>query len=439
MGGLTRITGRQTSATNLALSNSAAFLLLLLAAYSSRRILITPDAVLQGYLQAVTGLLSFIFAAVTLVRFQGTQDRISLILGSGFLLSGTVLLASAVLFFQLSNGAGVPFRWAPLAWWASRMVLALLLVVALLVEHFLPRSRHPRGEIAGALLTVIGMTYLITAALRRMPPEVSPHPGAFFPSPQQLLPALLFIVAIIWFRRRLAVEHTAFDNAIYSAAWMNLAAQLAACQSERLLDAPFVLAQAFTVMSYAIAVGGALLDNARLFEQVRHLAVSDPLTGLANYRRLLDVLENETERTNRNNRPFAVLLLDLDGLKRINDTHGHLVGSRAITRLAEILRIHCRAVDTAARYGGDEFALVLPETEEADAQLVAQRIHAVLAHDAELPPLSASIGISIYRGNGERIEKLLSEADKHLYAEKARRVKKLAASASAQRRRAPNT
>ena len=437
MGGLTAISGKQRSATNVALSNVAAFLLLLLAAYSSRRILITPDAVLQGYLQAITGLLSFIFAAVTLVRFQGTQDRISLILGAGFLLSGTVLMASSVLFFQLTPNSPVPFRWAPLAWWVSRMVLALLFVVALVVEHFLPRSRHPRQEIAGALLTVVGMTYLITAALRRMPSEVSPHPGAFFPGSQQLLPAALFIVALIWYRRRLDLEHTAFDNAIYSAAWMNVAAQLAASQSERLLDAPFVLAQVFTVASYTIAVGGALLDNARLFEQVRHLAVSDPLTGLANYRRLLDVLESETERTNRNNRPFAVLLLDLDGLKGINDTYGHLVGSRAIARLGDILRIHCRAVDTAARYGGDEFALVLPETEDLDARLVADRIRAVMAEDLETPPLSASIGISIYRGNGERIEKLLSVADQQLYAEKARRAKKISAISSASRRRAP--
>ena len=439
MGGLTNISRQNRSATSLVVINVAAFVMLLLAAYSSRRVLIQPDAALQGYLQSITGLLSFVFAAVTLVRFQGTQDRISLILGSGFLLSGTVLMASSVLFFQLSQDAPMPFRWAPLAWWVSRMVLALLLVMALLVEHFVPRSRHPRGEILGALLAVIGMTYLITAALRHLPPEVSAHPGAFVPSPQQLLPAVLFAVAVIWYRRRLTIEHTGFDNAIYRAAWLNVAAQLAACQSVRLLDAPFVLAQAFTVLSYTTALGGALLDNARLFEQVRHLAVSDPLTGLANYRRLLDVLESETERTNRNNRPFAVLLLDLDGLKRINDTYGHLVGSRAISRLGDILRIHCRAVDTAARYGGDEFALVLPETDEADARLVAERIRTVMLEDAEQPALSASIGISIYRGAGERIEKLLSDADQQLYAEKSRRAKRVTTNIATARRRAPKT
>jgi len=245
---------------------------------------------------------------------------------------------------------------------------------------------------------------------------------------------VIFLIAVIWYRRRLNNVFTAFDRSIYVAAWMNLAAQLAASQSERLLDAPFVVSQGFSVVGYAIALGGALLDNARLFEQVRHLAVSDPLTGLANYRRLLDVLESETERTNRSNRPFSVLLLDLDGLKKINDTYGHLVGSRALCRLADILRIHCRSIDTAARYGGDEFALVLPESEETEAESVAGRIRHVMEMDPEKPLLSASIGISVYRGHGERIEKLLSDADAHLYQEKSKRGRRAAA---ASRRRQP--
>ena len=420
--GSLELTSKRNSATPF-LSHASGFLVVFFLAMWLRVVPLQSDPILQGYLQVTTGLLAFVFAAVTLVRFQGTQDRISLILGSGFLLSGTLLTASSLLFFQFLQEAPVHLRWAPVSWWAGRIVLGLLLVVALLVEHFLPRSRRPHLEIAGALLTVVGLTYLITAALRRLPPETSPHPMAFIPNPQQLLPAAIFLISLVWFRRRLQIEDSAFDRAIYSAAWMNVAAQLAASQSVRLLDSPFVLAQALTVASYAVALGGALLDNARLFEQVQHLAVSDPLTGLANYRRLLDVLESETERTNRNSRPFAVLLLDLDGLKKINDTYGHLVGSRALCRLADTLRIHCRSIDTAARYGGDEFALVLPESQESEAQLVASRIREVLAADTETPPLSASIGISIYSGEGERIEKLLSEADQHLYAEKARRPK----------------
>ena len=416
-----------------------ALLVILLWALWLRPVPLTADPALQGYLQVVTAILAFVFSAVTLVRFQGTQDRISLILGAGFLLSGAVLAGSSVLFFQIPSERQLQIHWAPLALWVGRMLLALLLVTALLVEHFLPRSRHPKREIAGALLSVVALTYLITLALRRMPTEVSPHPGALFPSPQQLLPGVIFLIAVVWYRRRLNHDFTAFDRSIYVAAWMNFAAQLAASQSQRLLDAPFVVSQGFCVVGFAIALGGALLDNARLFEQVRHLAVSDPLTGLANYRRLLDILESETERTNRTSRPFAVLLLDLDGLKKINDTYGHLVGSRALCRVADILRINCRSIDTAARYGGDEFALVMPESEETEAETAANRIKHIMEIDPEKPGLSASIGISVYRGHGERIEKLLSDADAQLYKEKASRGGRVAAHATRRRTPKPRT
>lgn len=403
------------------LVHSAGFVLVFVLADWLRSTTLQPDPILQGYLQITTGLFAFVFAAVALVRFQGTQDRISLILGSGFLLSGATLTASSILFFQMNRDSVSWFLWAPVGWWISRLVLALLFGVALLVEHFIPRSRHPKLEIGGALFTVLSLTYLISASLRRLPPEVSGHPNAAIPNPLQLIPAVIFLVALYGYRRRKYLNDSAFDRSIYVAVWVNLAAQLAACQSVRLLDGPFVFAQLLNVGSYIILLAGALLDNARVFEQVRHLAASDPLTGLANYRRLLDVLDTETERTLRTGRSFAVLLLDLDGLKKINDSYGHLVGSRALCRVADILRVHCRAIDTAARYGGDEFAVVLPEAREDEAQRVATRIQETLLADQEEPPISVSIGTSVYHGEGERVERLLRDADQNLYEEKARR------------------
>ncbi|MGB7844556.1 MAG: GGDEF domain-containing protein [Candidatus Acidiferrum sp.] len=407
--------------TRRLLLHVAGFAVVFLAADWLRTVPLRPDPTLQGYLQITTGLFAFVFAAVALVRFQGTQDRLALILGAGFLLSGATLTASSILFFQMSRESQIWFWWAPVGWWISRLVLALLFAVALLVEHFIPRSRHPKLEIAGALFTVLSLTYLISASLRKLPPDVSSYPAAVIPNPLQLIPAALFLVALYGYRHRKYLMNSAFDRSIYMAVWLNFAAQLAACQSIRLLDGPFVFAQLLDVASYILLLGGSLLDSARVFEQVRHLAASDPLTGLANYRKLLDVLDTETERTLRTGRSFAVLLLDLDGLKRINDTYGHLVGSRALCRVADILRVHCRAIDTAARYGGDEFAVVLPEAREEEAQRVTSRIKETLLADQEEPPISVSIGTSVYHGEGERVEKLLKEADHNLYEEKARR------------------
>src|SRR6266852_1470734 len=163
-----------------------------------------------------------------------------------------------------------------------------------------------------------------------------------------------------------------------------------------------------------------LTERKQAESQARLLAVTAPLTGLGNYRRLLDVLHAEIERSGRTGRPFAVLLLDLDGLKKINDCYGHLVGSRALCRLANVLRINCRSIDTAARYGGDEFAVILPETTAGAAGFVASRIRNRLAKDSEQPPLCASIGVAVYPQDGETVEALLQIADRELYRMKSR-------------------
>jgi diguanylate cyclase (GGDEF)-like protein len=130
-------------------------------------------------------------------------------------------------------------------------------------------------------------------------------------------------------------------------------------------------------------------------------------------------------RHSRNGRSFAVLLLDLDKLKKINDAHGHLVGSRALCRVANILRIHCRAIDTPARYGGDEFVLVLPETESAAAAQVAQRVSEQVNSDGDEPSISVSIGIAVYPQDGKTIDELFVAADRALYRDKDTSKRKL--------------
>ena len=112
--------------------------------------------------------------------------------------------------------------------------------------------------------------------------------------------------------------------------------------------------------------------------------------------------------------------MDLDGLKQINDTYGHLVGSRALCRFAQVLRKHSRSIDTAARHGGDEFALIIPEANDEAAHQVARRIVQRLSEDREHPPLSASIGIAVWPRDGETIELLLRSADAALYETKRR-------------------
>ena len=168
-----------------------------------------------------------------------------------------------------------------------------------------------------------------------------------------------------------------------------------------------------------------ITEQRTLEEQLRHQASSDSLTGLANHRRLFEALQAEFCRSKRTGREFSLLLLDLDGLKNINDRYSHQAGDRALCRLAQMLKDCCRSVDTAARHGGDEFALVLPETSTAAAALVGRRICELLERETEEPVLSVSVGFASYPKDADTIGTLLYAADKSLYAIKSQKPQSL--------------
>ncbi len=167
------------------------------------------------------------------------------------------------------------------------------------------------------------------------------------------------------------------------------------------------------------------LENARLYETARNLADRDPLTGFFNHRYLHERLAEEVVRAVRTHRPLSVVMLDLDDFKLVNDSFGHLYGDGVLVHVAERIRSSLRASDVPARYGGDEFALILPETTCEDAAGVAARMLAAFrdspfSSDGRVAfPIGASIGIATYPEDGRSATDLLAVADRGLYNAKA--------------------
>jgi diguanylate cyclase (GGDEF)-like protein len=163
------------------------------------------------------------------------------------------------------------------------------------------------------------------------------------------------------------------------------------------------------------------LENARLYEDARNLADRDPLTGFYNHRFLHERLGEEVVRSQRARRAMSVLMLDLDDFKLVNDTFGHLFGDRVLTWTAELIRSTLRASDVPARYGGDEFAIILPETDADEARIAAERILAAFREQAFVSasrgpvPIGASIGAATFPANGRTATELIAAADLALY------------------------
>lgn len=367
--------------------------------------------------EIISALLSFTIAASVLVRYYGTGNRVSLLLGLTFGVTGIIHLGAIFEFYDRFLKPAERVR-VPVSWMIGQTLLGLLLLVACVINKWLPWPRDPSKNVVALSSIVVAATCLVMTTFLVFPITPMIHPHSPTPRVWELLPAVIFLIAAVALNGVKESDGFAFDTALVWVAGLNVTSHLIASQSAQLLDASAGMAELVNAISYIVLLGATLLDNARLFRQVRTLAISDSLTGLANYRHLVDVLQSELERSSRTNRPFSVLLMDLDGLKKINDRHGHIIGSRALCRVATILRLNSRSIDTAARYGGDEFALVLPETNQAAAQQVVDRVRNCLEADGEVPQLSISIGLATFPKCGGSVQQLLEFADQELYAMK---------------------
>ena len=178
------------------------------------------------------------------------------------------------------------------------------------------------------------------------------------------------------------------------------------------------VAQAFAAQ-VAIA-----LENSTLFEKMSQLAIRDPLTGIFNRRHFIESAMIEFKRTKRNKRPFSIILIDIDHFKKVNDTFGHLTGDQVLQMVTKDCQDVLREGDVFGRYGGEEFAILLPETQLQESLEVAERVREVIEkntvdYGSRQIKITASLGVAGWCEKCKSIESLLSLADQALYVAKA--------------------
>ena len=167
------------------------------------------------------------------------------------------------------------------------------------------------------------------------------------------------------------------------------------------------------------------IENAQDVARAQQLTITDDVTGLYNSRHLYAELERELENSRRDSKPLSLVFLDLDRFKRVNDVHGHLIGSELLGQVGKRILSLCRSSDLCFRYGGDEFVILMPETSREAALRMAHSIHANLATTVfhigkglEIS-ISASAGIATYPGDGRTVHAILGAADKRMYSVKS--------------------
>lgn len=327
-----------------------------------------------------------LFVSTLMLGTQGVAPAwFSIVAANLILISGlSLFLSGACRFYQL------PPSWWPwlsltvagplLYWWAEihpnygwRLVTVHLITAALQAHTFLIIWRHDRSSLAARFTLAVLGTMALLSVTRILTSPLIPGDAHLFTS-------------------------TALQNL-------------------------FVGTYGFLVL--ALTVGFVLLISERLREQLQHLLSHDALTGVLSRRALFEQAFQEVRRTQRTQRPFSVMVMDLDHFKDINDTYGHLMGDRVLRDFATRVQQALRQTDLIGRYGGEEFVAVLPETDSTTARLVAERILRHRSTHDEAVPVTVSIGVVTSKtlkpdqSAHDILESLILQADHALYQAKA--------------------
>jgi diguanylate cyclase (GGDEF)-like protein len=302
----------------------------------------------------------------------------------------------------------------------SELVVIACGVAALAIGLTLLVMRRPAPEWALGLTAAFG-TVLITLATY----EGGPQNGT---ADNEILYVWVCIYAFYF----LALPNAVFQLGLVGAAYAALLG------SEGLAAGDLVTRWLVTVGT--LAVGGVIVTRLRgsverLVLELRDRARTDSLTGILNRHALEERAVLEFARSRREGRPLALLVLDLDGFKAVNDTLGHAAGDEVLRGIAAVLSEETRRIDAVARVGGDEFVILLPGADAGDATRAAERLHQALRErpSGAAPPLTASIGVAVGPGEGDSLDELWLAADRSMYAAKRSRGEALTVTATVRR------
>ncbi|MEZ4528658.1 MAG: GGDEF domain-containing protein [Desulfobacterales bacterium] len=183
-------------------------------------------------------------------------------------------------------------------------------------------------------------------------------------------------------------------------------------------------------MKILAAIGsftGIAAENASLYQKVKEMALTDSLTGVNNRLSFQEILVRESQRVRHSGHSVCLLMIDVDDFKNVNDTYGHLIGDRVLRDIAAILKFSVRKSDSVARFGGDEFVVLMPSADETEGLKLANRIQESIREwnaKEKVPGLKMKVSIGIHAGHPENADSLLLEADREMYRCKTFRKKK---------------